>query len=920
MGYAAIDHNSETYCAYVSENNPPINENKLIQLANSLLRILGDRYRYYPTSSDYDQKSEWENVNKTNKSYFKSYIAKVAELNDVNVNVLHDYIYHLLVQLGHHGGLINFDKLFLHIAEKDDPVYICTNCGRPHMQESNLVCTFCHRNLVKSPKKSNDLRDLNYLIRPGEDTIFRLHSEELTGQTDDQLDRQRKFRDIFISEQNQREIQQVETIDLLSVTTTMEVGVDIGNLQGIMMGNMPPMRFNYQQRVGRAGRRGQAYSYALTLARQRPHDEYYFESPEILTNEIPPVPFLTVNQEHITRRLITKEILRRAFWDAGVRRKNSPATDTHGQFGCLEDWEKYKEMVMNWFEDEKRINDVVEVITNTSEVEIESREESYDSLLKFAKEDLINKITSVLEDERYAQEGIAETLAEGGILPMFGMPSRIRYLFHGKKDFQMQSIDRDQELAISEFAPGSQKTKDKGIYESIGFTPELDYRGGKIKEMSESPFSSVRYVSSCSNCGLFQMDNSVEERDFCKICGTSAMNGFLNMKVVSPNGYRTNLLAPKDASDDFRLRFGSSPSLVEKIEQDYLRVRKFKIHYNETGIVWKLNTNGGKGFRGALVQTKYSLEHQWISEDYINTVSEENQYQIENIGLFAQKVTGILRIRPAKIVPGINLDVFKPNPDAGSSVKGAIYSALFLIKKISSQILDIDSKEIEVSKLRRVPIDENNHVMEGILSDALENGSGFVEWISQRFDYVIKMLIGKRHPFSQKLMNRQHKDDCKSACYFCLKSYGNMNYHSLFDWRLGISYLRVLFDGEFEVGLDGNFGFDELLDWKNNVILNLENFKKRLPYFQYKSIELNNIPGLEISYEEKEKKYLLLIVHPLWDRNKPYGILAKAINDAGLKYAKIIKIDSFNLMKRPAWCYSEVIENIRGNDPFDNLI
>jgi hypothetical protein len=65
--------------------------------------------------------------------------------------------------------------------------------------------------------------------------------------------------------------------NVLSATTTMEVGIDIGGLSGALMANMPPGLANYLQRGGRAGRRTDGASIVCTFARRRPYDQAAFD-------------------------------------------------------------------------------------------------------------------------------------------------------------------------------------------------------------------------------------------------------------------------------------------------------------------------------------------------------------------------------------------------------------------------------------------------------------------------------------------------------------------------------------------------------------------------------------------------------------------------------------------------------------------
>jgi len=68
-------------------------------------------------------------------------------------------------------------------------------------------------------------------------------------------------------------------INVLSCSTTMEMGIDIGGISVVAMNNVPPHPANYLQRAGRAGRRGESRSVAFTLCKSNPHDAHVLSHP-----------------------------------------------------------------------------------------------------------------------------------------------------------------------------------------------------------------------------------------------------------------------------------------------------------------------------------------------------------------------------------------------------------------------------------------------------------------------------------------------------------------------------------------------------------------------------------------------------------------------------------------------------------------
>lgn len=942
-----------------------------INVVNAAIRIIGDRYRHNQVDEEsfpFDMIAY-----KDLPAQCRKYISKAAGEMAIPELQLGQNIFDLLTNirllLGNTG--LQIEELYIKASLPSDPVWISPQGSRAHLHPSGGICTYSRAKLRTVPDTTCEKiwakNYLSYSAAIEKRKPIRLHCEELTGQTDDQFERQRHFRNIILDG-----YEKVKQIDLLSVTTTLEVGVDIGALQAVMLANMPPQRFNYQQRVGRAGRRGQAYSVILTFCRGRSHDEFYFANPHKITGDNPPTPFLTMTQERIFKRLLAKEVLRQAYKTIPVNENlDEEKSSIHGIFGKLHNWERtYKPGIIAWINNNPAyIEHIIEVLLPNP---LKATKPGIIEYMCDSANGFVSKLQSVIDNPEIPTDDISQKLAEGGILPMFGMPTDVKYLYHGTgKDNSLLSIDRPQAMAIYEFAPGAQKTKDKAIYQSIGFTSEIlktaDDRGkdtlsNKSSEQTgDSPFYLNRWMLRCKKCGYSEsFDDNEEPVDVqCPHCGNTETATFTKFKIKSPKAYRTNFLQGTDSRDEVDLVTNRPPVYADhsigndrNVQQD--TVRNTNIFISDKDVTWRVNTNADKLYQGQYytirnynpeTRKSYTFKNQWILDGLNNQVYEPNDYQFKTsdavpedpIALAINKQTEILKIFPGSYPDELNLDMFRlyPNPNfvdrQSLGVRAGFYSAAFLLQRVLADKLDIDPTEIEIADITKHTLDAGNGITKNaaeiILTDELANGAGFVRHLYSHFNAILEECLNpsRQDSYVEKIHASVHKDNCKDACYDCLKVYRNMNWHSLLDWRLGLGILRVLSDSSYKSGADGQFdAYIEIADWLPFANSLRDQFvdsffvSERHPDRNEFIIDFNGVPAIKWGSPKAGRPKIILITHPFWnlDSYAEDAAYTKAIAAAHSYIAAkggntedyFECLDTFNLHRRIGWCYEKIVK------------
>ena len=178
------------------------------------------------------------------------------------------------------------------VAEAGIPVYRCNRCFNVSYVNLDGVCPAytCDGTLERVDGQAEAWAENHYRHLYQTLTPIPLGAEEHTAQWTPKV--AGEVQDRFIRGQ----------INVLSCSTTFELGVDVGELQAVLMRNVPPTTANYVQRAGRAGRRTDSVAFVLTYAQRRSHDLTHFNQPQrLVAGHIRP-PVVVVSNEKIVRR------------------------------------------------------------------------------------------------------------------------------------------------------------------------------------------------------------------------------------------------------------------------------------------------------------------------------------------------------------------------------------------------------------------------------------------------------------------------------------------------------------------------------------------------------------------------------------------------------------------------------------------